>query len=193
MASKLKHIFEYHNRNPFFSLTMLSFPGDPNFMQLMRDNVCKSGRCRRKTDMCTESSASSARNTGSIPGPIRPSTQQHIVFEIPGCSFKVTITASSAPRQSCQASKEDYTHTHVGEPDAVSTTRFAPQSIEAALVNFPLASHLKAALSPQITTSKRHNSGIAQHHSLRTTSWSSKFPAGRTPYIPRWQLDSNGG
>jgi hypothetical protein len=44
------------------------------------------------------------------------------------------------------------------------------------LYTFPLASHLKAALLSQITTPKRHNSGIAQHHRSRTTSGSSKFP-----------------
>jgi hypothetical protein len=55
--------------------------------------------------------------------------------------FQVALSSppplQAPPRQYYQASRENHTHTHFEEPDAVSTTRFAPQSMEVAPVYLP--------------------------------------------------------
>jgi hypothetical protein len=109
-----------------------------------------------------------------VPTPLRPMPEiqkpcpdrydqqpNHVLSSGPQMALSIPQSLQAPPRQYYQAFKEDHTHTNLEGPDAVSITRFAPQSIRSHLYTFPLASHLGAMLLPQITRSPRHNSGIA--------------------------------
>jgi hypothetical protein len=82
-----------------------------------------------------------------VPSPLRPMPEiqepysdrydhrrNHMLSSRSQVGLSKSPSLQAQPRQYHQASKEDYTHTHFEEPDAVSTTRFAPQSMEVAPV-----------------------------------------------------------
>jgi hypothetical protein len=85
-----------------------------------------------------------------VPSPLRPMPEiqepypdrydhppNHILSSRSQVALSSPPPLQAPPRQYYQASKEDYIHTYFEEPDAVSTTRFAPQSMEVAPVYLP--------------------------------------------------------
>jgi hypothetical protein len=208
MVSKLKHILN--------TTTDIPFSHSP---------------CRRSQATLTSSNgwetmfASSAdpevRQTWK-PSPLRrmPETQEpypdrydhrhnHVLSSGSQTALSSPPLLQAPPHQYCQASKEDYTHTHFEEPDAASTTCFVPQSMEVAPVYLPAREPFEGgAITPdhhitetrfgQSATSQLENYlGVQQvpgqgvFHTYRDGSW---IPAGVDGEVdhPVWGLTKAG-
>jgi hypothetical protein len=164
MASKLKHIL-----NPTTEIPFSHSPCCHSQAALTSSNGWET--------MFASSVDPDVRQT-CVPSPLRPMPEMqepypdqydhrrnHILSSRSQVALSSPPPLQAPPRQYYQASREDYTHTHFEEPDAVSTTRFAAQSMGLAPVYLPACEPLEGgAVTPdyQITKTQFEDSATSQ-------------------------------